>query len=72
MNLSGASVARPVFTAMVTLMVVVLGAVATVVLSKILPHCAKGRFVVMIVDFNSCLWLMTWKNKFDPCWPSGR
>jgi len=46
--------------------------VATVVPSKISPHLAKGKFVVMMVDFFSCRALMTWKNRFNLCLPSGR
>ena len=38
-------------------------AVATVVESKTFPQSAKGRFVVINVDFAWCLALITWKKR---------
>jgi len=46
--------------------------VATVVESNTSPHSAKGRLVVSNVDFTWCRALMTWKKRYDPCWPRER
>jgi retron-type reverse transcriptase len=54
-----------------------LGTVQGSVLSPLLgnvsfPQSAKGKFVVITVDFRWCRWLMTWKKRCDPCWPRER
>ena len=45
---------------------------ATVVESNTFPQSAKGKFVVINVDFVWCLALMIWKKRWEPCGPRER